>query len=159
MDEEIRFIPFKASHAYSMDWKDKDEFCGLIAGQPQYFYSLEAMRGALTVVKGNPNHPGYLILGILVITPINPKHCSVLIYMSMDYIGEFGKDLYKVTQRVIDDLCVEYVRVSAEIKTDNKKLVKFMGYLGFEEDGVMRKYGYNGEDYSLYAIITDKEAA
>lgn len=152
MSEEIKFIPFKASHAYSMDWKDKEEFTGLIAGQPQYFYSLEAQRGALTVVKGN------LILGILVIMPINSKHCSVLIYMSTDYIGEFGKDLYKVTQRVIDDLCAEYMRVSAEIKTDNEKLVKFMKYLGFEEEGVMRKYGYNGEDYSLYAIITDKAA-
>lgn len=150
-EEEIKFIRFVAKHAYSMDWKDKDEFAGLVDGSPQYFHTLEANNGALSVVKGD------LVLGILVITPYNPRHCAVSIYMAIGYVTEFDKSLLRVTQRVIDDLSKAYVRVSAEIKNDNEKLEKYMKYLGFGKEGVMRRYGYKGEDYAVYAIITDKE--
>lgn len=143
----IKFIPFEAGHAFRMDWKDKDEFLSLIDGRPQYFHCLEANKAALTVFK-DP-----LILGILELSPINENHCNVLIYMSTAYISEFDKELLIITKNVIKDLTSRYVRVSAEIKPDNKKLVKFMKYLGFQEEGVMRKYGYKGEDYSLYSIV------
>ncbi len=146
----ITFVPFYADHAFKMNWKDKDEFMGMYKSSPQYFHIMEAKNEAITVIKGN------LILGILMIRPINNDHAEVSIYMSHDYINEFDKELYKITKEVIADLTAEYARVSAEVKTDNKKLEKLMIHLGFELEGVMRKYGHHGEDYSLYSIISEE---
>jgi len=148
-DNKIKFIEFKPKHAYQMDWKDKDEFYGIIREQPQYFYSLAASDNALTAVRDG------VILGILTTVPLNARSCGFYLNMSNNAVEEFDKDICNLMKSCIKNLTYEYARIVTEAKESNEKLLKLTKYLGFVKEGVMRKYGHNGEDYALYAIARE----
>jgi len=59
--------------------------------------------------------------------------------------------------RTVKSLIKEYeeklniVRLEMTVKHNLRDACKFAASLGFDQEGLMRKYGLNGEDYFLYA--------
>lgn len=48
--------------------------------------------------------------------------------------------------------CVGYRRIQAEVRADLNKNINFAKLFGFKFEGTMLKYGFNGEDYLLFAL-------
>lgn len=55
----------------------------------------------------------------------------------------------------IDELTTDnnYKRVQATARTDFKVAQRFLEFLGFEREGLMRRYGPDGADHYLYARL------
>ena len=61
----------------------------------------------------------------------------------------------RYTKRAFDSILqeTELRRVQASIHIDDDRAYKFARWLGFEDEGVMRKYGVDGDDYYRMARI------
>jgi hypothetical protein len=60
------------------------------------------------------------------------------------------------TIRALHDEYVEKLglrRVHITIRSGHKELEKWAKFLGFEEEGLMKKYGSQGDDYHMYARV------
>jgi len=146
--EEVRFIEYLPQHAYEMDWKDKDEFLGIVKGNPQFFHLMSTLDDTLTMVRGDK------ILALISASPTEAYKAGIIFFMSNTYVDEFDKEIFTATKVMLDNICKKYSkRVSLEAKATNIKLIKFLDKLGFKKEGVMRKKGHNGEDYILFSIV------
>lgn len=64
------------------------------------------------------------------------------------------KTICSIVKKFIDGLYEEgFYRLQATIKADNEKAIRFIEWLGFEREALMKKYGIEGADYYLYARI------
>lgn len=61
----------------------------------------------------------------------------------------------RYAKRVFDGILqeTELRRVQASIHVDDKRAYRFAQWLGFEDEGVMRKYGVEGDDYYRMARV------
>ena len=61
----------------------------------------------------------------------------------------------RYAKRVFDGILqeTELRRVQASIHVDDKRAYRFAQWLGFEDEGVMRKYGVEGDDYYRMARL------
>ena len=146
----VEFIPYKPWHAIQMDWIDKDEFEGCLRRSPQYFQLL-MMDEPWTMVRGDE------ILAIVLTKEMMAHHLYVNLFMGKAIQKNFDKEIYKTMKDFIARVTATYDRVSGEAKASNEKLNKMMTWLGFEKEGLMRKYGDNKEDYYMYAIIREDD--
>lgn len=146
----VEFIPYKPWHAVQMDWIDKDEFQGCLRRSPQYFQLLE-LDEPYTMVRDKE------ILSIVLTKEMNPHHLYVNLFMGTAIQKNFDKEIYKTMKDFISRATTDYPRVSGEAKASNQKLNKMMKALGFQCEGLMKKYGDNMEDYNMYAIVREAD--
>jgi hypothetical protein len=61
----------------------------------------------------------------------------------------------RATKMIIENIISTYgiYRVQASIRCDWKRARRFIEFLGFQKEGIMRRYGPDGKDYILYARI------
>lgn len=144
----ITLNPFKAEDAFKMDWIETEDLAGMLRNNRYIFECLEQEGNSQTMT----NETGS-ILGIIVLTPYHAGWVDISMFMAKSIQDEFDKDIYKALQDIVNDLTKKYKRVSLNGKSTNDKLTKLIKHLGFEEEGVMRKYGWHGEDYVLYSIV------
>ena len=138
----ITLTQFKAEDAFKMDWIETEDLAGMLRNNRYIFECLEQEGNSQTMT----NETGS-ILGIIVLTPYHAGWVDISMFMAKSIQDEFDKDIYKALQDIVNDLTKKYHRVSLNGKISNIK------HLGFEEEGVMRKYGWHGEDYVLYSIV------
>lgn len=148
--EPVEFIPFKVYHGFRMDWIDKEDFLELYKNNPQIFEIMEAQGQTYTFVQGAS------ILGLLTIMEIHPRHAQISLAMSKAIQSEFNIRVYKAMKTVIKQVSARYPRVSGEGKASNQKLNKLMKKLGFKQEGLMKNYGFHGEDHYLWAITREE---
>lgn len=74
-------------------------------------------------------------------------------------ISKFGFDkphtIAKWTNIMFDVLQEEhkYSRVQAAVSMQDETALRFVKWMGFEEEGIMRKFGLDGSDYARYAKV------
>lgn len=74
-------------------------------------------------------------------------------------ISEYGFDkprtIAKWTNVMFDVVQEEYgyKRIQAAVSLKDNDALRFVKWMGFEEEGVMRKYGPDGSDYARYAKV------
>lgn len=146
----VTLQPFKADDAYKMDWIEVEDFAGMLRNNRYIFEYLEQEGNSQTMINDTGS-----ILGIIVLTQYHESWVDISMFMAKSIQEEFGKDIYKALQDIVDDLKSKNKRVSLNGKKSNEKLTKLIKHLGFEEEGTMRKYGWHGEDYVLYSIVKE----
>lgn len=144
----ISLKEFEAADAFKMDWIETEDFVGMLRGNRYIFECLEGEKNSQTMINDTGS-----ILGIIVVTPYHAGWVDISMFMSKAIQEEFDKDIYKALQDIVNNLRSKYRRVSLNGKRSNDKLTKLIKHLGFEEEGVMRKYGWHGEDYTLFSIV------
>jgi len=70
-------------------------------------------------------------------------------------LGHYVRELCLITPRYLKWIIEDHDlrRVQAVVQSDWTQAVRFLEKLGFDMEGVMRKYGPNGEDYIMYARV------
>lgn len=76
---------------------------------------------------------------------------SIIGNESKKYPIEFYKNVKKLIADYEEKLSV--VRLEMTVKSNLRDACKFARSLGFEQEGLMRNFGLNGEDYFLYARV------
>lgn len=146
----VNFVPFMASHAYEMEWIEPETFGFQISQDPSFFINLERAGGSTTLLGDGK------ILGIINAFEVHPKSCYLNMFMSKEIQKCFNKTIFKALRNFVIKQTKRYPRVSVEGKTSNTKLIKLCKHLGFKEEGIMKKFGFNSEDYTLFAIVGDE---
>ena len=65
--------------------------------------------------------------------------------------ASFARYAKKLFDSILQD--TELRRVQASIHVDDDRAYRFAEWLGFENEGVMRKYGVEGDDYYRMARV------
>lgn len=70
-------------------------------------------------------------------------------------INHYIKELYHYTKAYLDVIIAEYNlhRVHASVLSEYRAGYRFLERMGFEREGLMHKYDWQGSDYYLYARI------
>ena len=76
---------------------------------------------------------------VLAIKFLNPKPFAVAKYSS------------QLLQHVIEEN--KLTRVQASVHVDDKQAVRYVEWLGFENEGLMKKFGPDGSDYYRFARV------
>lgn len=71
------------------------------------------------------------------------------------HVQKYMKTLYQSAKAFIDDTVdkLGLYRVQATIKEDDHVSIRWIEHLGFEREGLMRKFGPNQENQYLYARV------
>lgn len=71
------------------------------------------------------------------------------------HVQKYMKTVYKTAKAFIDDTIdkLGLYRVQATIKEDDQVSIRWIEHLGFEREGLMRKFGPNKENQFLYARV------
>ncbi len=91
------------------------------------------------------------VLGIIGAVPMIPGVCEVFILASEEQINHpipFGR----LIKREVFTLKRQYRRIQAVSKPDNFHY-RWLSWLGFKAEGVLKAYGMNGEDMVMWGLV------
>lgn len=88
------------------------------------------------------------------ITPLWDGVAEVWAVFDDRYIRDHGVMLVRSTKQFLDDLSEKYHRLQCFVFANNERLKKFVETFGFEQEGLMKKYGPTGDDFYLYARVS-----
>lgn len=136
--------PFVFRHLDDMEIKDGD--ASSVAAFPDVADTLSRL-GAKTIFADDKK----TILGIIGCAPSVPGVGEVFILASKQQVKHpiaFARCIH----RELSHLCSEYRRIQAVTNGDATHR-RFVKWLGFSEEGVLRKYGLRGEDMTMWSLV------
>jgi RimJ/RimL family protein N-acetyltransferase len=126
--------------------------------KPREYFSSEMDVGRVSSLVGNPNawvrtlHLKGEVVGIVGLVTLHDGVGEVFSILS----DRVEKSPFAFHRKVLG-LSYAYAtvlgirRLQATVRVDQPKAARFIELLGFEKEGVMRKFGVDGSDYFLYA--------
>lgn len=135
--------PFTPGHLLKLSPKKGDaETIAEMAGTATKLLTI----GAKTMLT-----PKGTVLGIMGAVPSIPGVCEVFIIASEGQ-KNFPISFARCVQKELCRLRLKYRRIEA--RTANDEFHKrWISWLGFEYEGIMRRYGLHGEDMILWSLI------
>lgn len=136
-------IPFAPYHLKSMRAKSGD--AKEVAGSPGIADRLWAL-GAKTIVA-----PGNLVLGVMGRVEMLPSVCEVFILASEDQ-RDHPIIFARAVRKELYTLKAKYRRIQAVSSIDEFH-ARWLKWLGFEQEGVLKAYGLHGEDMAIWGLV------
>jgi len=140
-------IPFKIEHLANMDFKESVKSIA----------SVEVLKEAMCKLVGDDTSATMVsekdgtILGVLGAVNVMPSVCEVFILATKQQ-GDHPIEFAKSVKKKLYELKTKYRRIQA-IASDDKFHTRWLSWLGFEREGVMKKYGVNGENLVMWGLI------
>lgn len=137
-------IPFKAEHIDLMQISDKNKTIFKI---PHLLKIYEQLESSFTFMDEGE----YLCAGGVIAFWEGVGEAWFILSDNMD----LAKFTICTTVKKYLDILLDgpFVRIQATIKADDEKSIRFVEWLGFEREGLLRKYGIERADYYLYSRI------
>lgn len=136
-------VKFDHNHAHELDI-DKD--FNLAFKVPHIFELYEKFKNAKTLyVNGKPIICGGVVdlwAGVGEAWMLVSETAKQLRYTSIVGIKEFVDDVFK-----------DYHRLQAIVDCENYEGIRLVEWLGFDREGMLRKYSMNGRDQFIYARV------
>lgn len=121
---------------------DKSEF------SIDLFESLSNM-GLLRTIKSDDG----VVLGLIGAMPRIPGVVEVFLISSKEQRSpKYKIGFAKAIKKVLFDFRSKYRKIQS-ISYDTKELRKFHRFLGFTEEGLLKKYGMNNEDMIMWGLV------
>jgi hypothetical protein len=133
-----------------MKFNDRDEYQCLLAACPYYFDNLlEMCQGnAFSVFKN-----GELIC-ITGWTQSMQNFSEIWFFASENLHEKFDKEVYQAFKMILGSAQSMWGRIQTTCK-EIAKNKRFLEFLGFKQECLMKKYGFHGEDMYLYAWVKE----
>ena len=134
-------IPFKREHLAQMTVKADARDA---AANPLMIPALEKVGHTLVLNDGK-------VLGVIGAVPTIPGVCEVFILASeeqKDHPIPFGR----LIKREVFTLKRQYRRIQAVARNDDFHY-RWLSWLGFKAEGVLKAYGMNGEDMVMWGLV------
>jgi len=142
----MALIPFSIEHIGAMSIKD--DASGTMA-RPEMGPALEwlrASRNGKTLVSAD----GKTILGILGVVPVLPSVCEVFVIATKDQLAH-PHTFARAVKKELCTLATKYRRIQATAK-DDAFHSRWLSWLGFEREGVLKQFGLDGEDMVMWGL-------
>jgi RimJ/RimL family protein N-acetyltransferase len=135
--------PFKAEHLeYMRVQKGEPEEIAGIPGVSSTLCSL----GAKSIIAEDGT-----VLGIIGLVPTLPGACEVFILASEDQ-GAHSIGFARGVLKELLEIKPKYRRIQAVTSIDNLTHQRFIEWLGFVREGVLKKYGLKGNDMVMWGL-------
>ncbi len=72
---------------------------------------------------------------------------------TQEQFSHYRKSAYTIAGDLLNDICGDLTRIQAHVRADDEIGIRFVERLGFVREGLMRKFGPDGSDHYLYAIV------
>ena len=135
------FVPFVKEH---MDLMDLREDAQEVAAFPQLVPVLEKI--GFTILAAD----GVTPLGVMGVADTIPGVCEVFIIATKTQ-SRFPVSMARIVKKELFRLRLKYRRIQATSKGDDFHY-RWLSWLGFHPEGVLRKYGLNGEDMIMWGM-------
>lgn len=154
----IEILPFEPWHLELMDIRKEQQY--ILKYLNDMDLSLEKygetlVRCAIREFNGNPCAWTYYkdgeVLGAGGILQLNYAHVA----QAWCIFGENFQTCYKTAVKKIKNSLLEIpsLRIEAYTETDFPQAQRFLEYLGFEKEGILRRQGIDTRDNIVYSII------
>jgi len=141
-------IPFKIEHLEQINMRTMDaDMFNMFGSDPEVFKICEAGYGATYTRDGKI----YACGGVY---PVWKGVGQAWMIASGDYkkyklnIGRYMKMAIDTAQKHF-----QFKRVQGTVRADHGEAADFLEWAGFEREGLLKCYGYNGQDHIMYARI------
>lgn len=94
---------------------------------------------------------GKTVLAVMGAVPTLPGVCEVFVLASEDQM-RYPITFAKCVRKELCTLKGKYRRIQAVAKDDDFH-ARWLGWLGFEREGVMKKFGTHGEDMVMWGLV------
>ena len=136
-------ISFTADHLRAM--RVKAGTAAEVAGSPGFAERMAAL-GAKTILSAEGT-----VLGIMGAVPILPHVAEVFVIASEDQTSH-PVTFAKSVRKELYTLKAKYRRIQSVSVTDEFHR-RWLSWLGFEPEGVMKGYGLDGEDMTIWGLV------
>ena len=118
----------------------------LVKTAPHLADRLEEM-GAASILTAD----GKTVLGVMGAVPTLPGVCEVFVLAS-EAQARHPITFAKAVRKELYTLRAKYRRIQA-VSRDDSFHSRWLSWLGFEREGLMRKYGLHGEDMVMWGLV------
>ena len=144
----MALIPFSLEHISCLNVKE--DALGTMA-RPEMASALDwlsATRNGKTLTTPD----GKTVLGILGMVPVLPHVCEVFVIASKEQMAH-PMTFARAVKREIGHLRLKYRRIQATAAND-KFHARWLSWLGFDREGVLKSFGLDGEDMVMWGMVS-----
>lgn len=140
-------VPFRREHILGMNIKDSEAATMGRDDMAAALEWLETTGNGATLYAPN----GKTVLGVLGAVPTVPGVCEVFVIPSKEQ-ARYAKTFVLAVKDKLCSLRPKFRRIQAVSKPDEFH-TRWLSWLGFQTEGVLRKYGPNGEDMIMWSLV------
>jgi hypothetical protein len=147
---EVCVKQYVPQNAYVMRFRDKDEYENIMKKCPQYFNILNNIcnDNVYSIYKSNQ------LIAITGWMPSIQNFCEIFFFACEDLDQKFDKSVLSAFKMILNKAKSGFERIQTTCK-ENSRNKRFLEFLGFKQECLMKKYGFNGEDMYQYALIKE----
>jgi hypothetical protein len=141
-NKTLNIEPFKAQHILQMQITDKNHVLYRI---PHLLQVYEDLKTSYTYIEGGKV---FACGGVIQLW----EGMGEAWFALADEMDLPVFTICKAIKEYLDGLIgAPYKRLQATVKCSDEKAIRFIEWLGFEREGLLRSYGVDGDDYYIYA--------
>ena len=141
---EVKIVPLEPRHLLEIRVQDAQRNCDVALRNETNAQELARAGPAFTALESE-----------IPIACAGLAHCGSGRYLAWSVISPRGLErfggIHRGVRRFLE--IADYRRIEAVVDVEHEKAIRWIEVLGFEREGVMRKYTENGRDVYLYARL------
>lgn len=139
---------YSIEDAERLNFRDVEEYYNLLEMYPDFFIRIPELAKDYSFTFVWNDRPAAIVLLI----PQTKHSGEVIFFSDKELENMFDKSLLKAFRSVLNYYKNHFTRLQATCKRD-KRNKRFLEFLGFKKEGLMKKSGYNQEDLYIYSIV------
>lgn len=149
MPSEVEILSFEPVDAVNFNFRDKNEARNILRINPQYFQLLP------TVCDGNVysiNRNGKIIIIIGWTSDAYYGSATMFFFACENLEKEFDGNVLRALRKILNFAKLSHKRVQSTC-SENKRNKRFLEFMGFKQECLMKKAGFDCTDLYLYSIV------
>jgi len=145
---KIRAVPFRVAHMDLIDLREREiEVFNKSGNINQRLAYLETTHNAETLIYNG------IVLGVIGFIEVLPNVLEVFLFPST-HIKDNTVAFARLMKYYKEEAITHYTWHRLQIVTPNDELHRrWATFLGFEEEGILRKFDFNGEDHVMWSVV------
>jgi len=142
-------IPFKVGHIAGIDLEEK---AAETVARPEMAAALDWLErtgNGKTIASAN----GRIMLGVMGLVPLIEGVCEVFVVASKDQ-KQHPATFARTVKKELLELRPKFRRIQAIAKNDAFH-DRWLFWLGFEKEGILKKYDFDGSDMAMWGLTKD----
>jgi hypothetical protein len=141
-------IPFILEHLKLIEL-EKDDLFGtvLMTDVEKRLELFQSLGNGVTIIYKN------IILGIIGFYEMWPRVCELWAAPSI-YMKKYSLVYSRILKKYVEEICENLKFRRVQVTTlNNEKYNRWLKFLNFQSEGILRSYSYCGEDFKMWSRI------
>jgi hypothetical protein len=140
----VQIREYSPIDAFLFDFSEEEEIRNLLSENINHFLQL---RNASTITFNGK------MIAIFFYNTLLYGVAEICMYTSTYFFKTPVKEIIKATRKIINIMSKRFQRLQAIVSRSLPRNQRYITHFGFVQEGVLKSFGHNKEDYILYAKI------